>query len=227
MVTDAAAATGDAQLVLVPSVVKNLELWLVCDGASALNAVLAVVCPVPPLAIGSVPVTPVVRGKPVALVNTAADGVPRLGVTSTGLFDRTTATVPVDTATPVPPLVTASVPVTPVVKGKPVALVRTLPAATVPNTGVTSVGDVAKTSAPVPVSSVTAAARLALDGVAKKVATPVPRPLIPVETGRPVALVKIAALGVPRFGVLKAGDVVIATDPLPLIVYSPSTPPLS
>ena len=55
MVTDAAEATGDAQLVLVPSVVKNLELWLVCEGASALNAVLAVVCPVPPLVTASVP----------------------------------------------------------------------------------------------------------------------------------------------------------------------------
>jgi hypothetical protein len=45
----------------------------------------------------------------------------------------------------------------------------------VPSTGVTSVGDVAKTSDPEPVSSVTAAARLEDDGVAKKVATPVPK----------------------------------------------------
>ena len=146
---------------------------------------------------------------------------------SVGLALRTTDPVPVEDVTPVPPLATGRVPVTPVVKGKPVALVRTLPAATVPNTGVTSVGDVAKTSAPVPVSSVTAAARLALDGVAKKVATPVPRPLIPVETGRPVALVSTAADGVPRSGVVKTGDPVSATDPVPLTAYSPSTPPLS
>jgi hypothetical protein len=45
----------------------------------------------------------------------------------------------------------------------------------VPSTGVTSVGDVAKTSEPEPVSSVTAAARLEDDGVARKVATPVPK----------------------------------------------------
>src|SRR5688572_17259395 len=40
--------------------------------------------------------------------------------------------------------------------------------------GVTNVGDVAKTSAPLPVSSVTAAARFALVGVVRNVWTPVP-----------------------------------------------------
>ena len=39
---------------------------------------------VPPLATESVPVTPVVSGKPVALVKTRADGVPRSGVTKVG-----------------------------------------------------------------------------------------------------------------------------------------------
>jgi len=43
------------------------------------------VTPVPPLATGNVPVTPVVIGKPVQLVRTPADGVPMFGVTSTGL----------------------------------------------------------------------------------------------------------------------------------------------
>ena len=47
-----------------------------------------------------------------------------------------------------------------------------LPLATVPSAGVTRVGLVLKTSRPVPVSSVIAARRLALDGVAKKVCTP-------------------------------------------------------
>ena len=59
---------------------------------------------------GRVPVTPVERGKPVALVRTMAVGVPRAGVTSVGLLDRTTEPVPVDVVTPVPPLATASVP---------------------------------------------------------------------------------------------------------------------
>ena len=48
--------------------------------------------------------------------------------------------------------------------------------------GVVSAGEFAKTFAPVPVSSVNAAAKFAEDGVAKKVATFVPRPDTPVET---------------------------------------------
>lgn len=66
---------------------------------------------VPPFAIGSVPVTPVVKGKPVALVNTIAVGVPKAGVTSVGLVDKTTDPVPVLVVTPVPPDATGKVPV--------------------------------------------------------------------------------------------------------------------
>ena len=73
---------------------------------------------------------------------------------------------------PVPPLATGSAPVTPVVSGNPVALVS-VPLDGVPSAGVTKVGLLANTSAPEPVSSVTADARLAELGVAKKVATPV------------------------------------------------------
>jgi hypothetical protein len=58
------------------------------------------------------------------------------------------------------------VPVTPDVKGKPVAFVNT-PELGVPSAGVTSIELFAKTKAPEPVSSVTAAAKLALVGVAK------------------------------------------------------------
>ena len=42
-----------------------------------------------------------------------------------GEADNTTEPVPVEVVTPVPPLATGSVPVTPVDKGSPVALVRT------------------------------------------------------------------------------------------------------
>jgi len=49
------------------------------------------------------------------------------------------------------------------------------------------VGDVPNTSAPLPVSPVTAEARFAELGVPKKVATFAPRPATPVEIGRPVA----------------------------------------
>ena len=53
------------------------------------------VWPVPPFATDRVPVTPVVRGSPVAFVRTKADGVPREGVTSVGEVARTTSPVPV------------------------------------------------------------------------------------------------------------------------------------
>src|SRR3989344_5672484 len=60
------------------------------------------------------------------------------------------------------------------------------------------VGEALNTKFPVPVVPVTADARLAAVGVPRKVATPVPSPEIPVETGRPVALVRVAADGGPR-----------------------------
>ena len=51
-------------------------------------------------------------------------GVPKSGVTKVGEVLKTTEPVPVDVVTPVPPFPTASVPIIPVVKGKPVALVN-------------------------------------------------------------------------------------------------------
>ena len=75
-----------------------------------------------------------------------------------------------------------------------------VPLVGVPRTGVTNVGLVANTKEPDPVSSVTAEAKLALDGVAKKVATPVPNPDTPVDIGKPVALVKVPLDGVPKTG---------------------------
>ena len=80
-----------------------------------------------------------------------------------------------------------------------------LPDDGVPNAGVTSVGEVANTRAPEPVSSVTAEAKLALEGVAKKVATPVPKPEIPVATGSPVQLVSVPEAGVPNTGAVRVG----------------------
>lgn len=60
--------------------------------------------------------------------------------------------VTVKNALAVPPLAVGSMPVTPEVSGKPVAFVR-VPDDGVPSAGVTRVGDVAKTNAPLPVSS--------------------------------------------------------------------------
>jgi hypothetical protein len=115
----------------------------------------------------------------------------------------------------VPPLAVGSVPVTPVVKGKPVRFVAT-PDVGVPNKGVTNVGEVAKTAEPVPVSSVKAERRLAELGVARKVATPLPRPDTPVAIGSPVAFVKVALVGVPRIGVTRVGEVANTADPVPV-----------
>ena len=77
-------------------------------------------------------------------------------------------------------------------------------------------GLVPKTSAPEPVSSVTAAAKLDDEGVARNVATPVPRPEIPVVTGSPVALVNVPDVGVPRIGLTKVGVLAKTTAPVPV-----------
>lgn len=86
------------------------------------------VCPVPPLATGNVPVTPVDNGKPVALVNVAADGVPRFGVVSVGLVLKTTEpAVPVVVYSPTkPPLSYKTRPVVPPVMVD-VPIIRLLP----------------------------------------------------------------------------------------------------
>ena len=91
------------------------------------------------------------------------------------------------------------------VPGSVMVTLFTVVAVAAPNTGVTSVGVLANTSAPVPVSSVTADARFAELGVPKNVATPVPSPDTPVLIGRPVALVKVTLEGVPRAGVTSVG----------------------
>jgi hypothetical protein len=98
-----------------------------------------------------------------------------------------------------------------------------------PNTGVTRVGLVASTTEPVPVSSVRAAARFALDGVPRNVATPVPSavipvpplatgrvPVTPVVKGKPVAFVSTPDAGVPSTGVTKVGDVANTKEPVPV-----------
>jgi hypothetical protein len=109
----------------------------------------------------------------------------------------------------------AAKPETPVEIGRPVQLVR-VPEDGVPNAGVTRVGEVANTNAPVPVSSVTAAIKLADDGVPKKVATPVAKPDTPVEIGSPVQLVRVPEDGVPNAGVTRVGDVANTKAPLPV-----------
>ena len=145
------------------------------------------VMPVPPLATDRVPVMPVVNGRPVQLVKVPELGVPRAGVTNVGEFDSTTFVVPVLVVTPVPPLATGNVPVTPVVKGNPVPLVNTT-ADGVPNAGVVNTGLVDNTTLPVPVEVVTPVPPLATESV----------PVVPATIGNPVALVKVPEDGVPN-----------------------------
>jgi len=64
-------------------------------------------------------------------------------------------------------------------------------------------GLVANTREPVPVSSVHAVRMFVLENVPNIVATLVPRPLTPVEMGKPVQLVNVPLAGVPRIGVVE------------------------
>lgn len=179
-----------------------------------------VVVPVPPFKTGSVPVTPVASGNPVALVRTIEEGVPKAGVINVGLLFNTSEPVPVDVVVPVPPLATGREPTTPVVNGKPVALVSTA-AEGVPSAGVTRVGDVLSTTEPVPVD----------------VVVPVPpfntanTPVTPVDNGKPVALVRTPDDGVPKAGDTSEGVVIVGltantTEPVPVAVVLP-VPPLT
>jgi hypothetical protein len=96
-----------------------------------------------------------------------------------------------------------------------------------PRVGVTRVQEFANTFAPVPVSSVSNAAKFALVGVCRNVAAPVANPLTPVEIGRPVQLVKMPADGVPMFGVIKTGLVSTTNfDPVPVCEVIVVTPEL-
>ena len=82
---------------------------------------LAGLCAVVPTGIVIAPVEAVPTNPDTAKL--VAVATPNTGVTKVGDVLNTMATVPVDEVTPVPPLATGSVPVTPVVIGRPVQLV--------------------------------------------------------------------------------------------------------
>ena len=152
------------------------------------------------------------------LFTLVAVATPKFGVTKVGVSANTSAPDPVSSVTADAKLADDGVakkvatpdpsPETPVEIGKPVQFVS-VPDAGVPRSGVTSdgevkVGAVPKTSAPDPVSSVTADAKLADDGVAKKVPTLAPSPETPVEIGKPVQFVSVPDAGTPSVGVVNA-----------------------
>ncbi len=132
-------------------------------GESASNAAAFVVWPVPPLAIGSAPVTPVDNGKPVAAVKTNVVGVPKFGVVSIGEVNVLFVNVSVPaivakvlvTAGSVmvaePETAGATIVAEPVLGDAPAKATEVAEAT--PKVGVTNVGEVANTNAPEPVSS--------------------------------------------------------------------------
>ena len=105
--------------------------------------------------------------------------------------------------------------------GKPVAFVKLI-AEGVPKLGVTKVGEVAKTKAPVPVSSeitpansaeVVAAIIFNLSVVITKV----------FEVGIVVPFT-LEAVATPKTGVTKVGEVALTTSPLPVVAISSIIP---
>ena len=88
------------------------------------------------------------------------------------------------------------------VNGEVNTILLMLVAVAAPKVGVTKVGLVANTKLPTPVSSVTAARKFALEGVAKNVAIFEPNPATPVDIGNPVQFVKTPAEGVSKLRAL-------------------------
>jgi hypothetical protein len=188
------------------------------------------------------PDTPVEMGRPVQLVRVPEVGVPRRGVTNVGEVANTREPVPVSFVTAEIRLaedgvarnvaMPAARPDTPVEIGRPVQLVN-VPDVGVPSIGVTRVGEVANTLAPEPVSSVRADARLAEEGVARKVATPVPRPVMLPTAGVTVFVVTAvtcplaltvtegATVAEPNVPTLALTVSMVITVPVPDTVISP------
>lgn len=183
------------------------------------------------------PLTPVEIGRPVQLVKVPELGVPNTGVVKLafvidGPEENTTEPLPVSSvkaaakfalegvASHVPTL--APNPDKPLETGKPVQLVN-VPLLGVPNTGVVKLalvidGAEEKTNEPLPVSSVIAAAKFALDGVANHVAMLAPKPLIPVVTGKPVQFVNVPETGVPSAGDVKTPEFILGVVKVALVV---------
>lgn len=157
----AVSVTGNAPDVVnaPPRLMETPPMWPTVVANEPAVFVMSPVC-AGSCAAWSVPTTPVESGSPVAFVNTPDDGVPSAGVTRVGLVSVSPATV--EAVAPrlmvVEPIVTFGLaifalgksPVTPVGNGNPVACVRT-PEDGVPKAGVMRVGDVFKTTLPVPV----------------------------------------------------------------------------
>jgi hypothetical protein len=177
------------------------------------------------------PVTPVDNGSPVALVKVALVGVPSMGVTKVGEVLYTNTPVPVSLL--ITPANCALVVLANCDKGLATFPSNASNVAEISNTGVVPPVDV--TLLVVPLTEVTVPPPA---GVAH---VPSPRqkvellalvpllrfvtgkfPVTPVVNGSPVALVKTAAVGVPRAGVVNVGEVRVG-----LVLYTITPVPLS
>jgi len=162
------------------------------------------------LETGRLPVTPVDNGKPVAFVSVTLVGVPKTGVVSVGLVDKTTLPVPVLVVTPVPPLATARVPVSVIVPdvviGPPLVVRPVVPPATlIEVTGQALAAGVAQVPSPrqnVVDDALVPEFRLATGRL----------PVTPVVSGNPVALVNVTLAGVPSVGVVIVGLVSVRPE---------------
>jgi hypothetical protein len=147
----------------------------------AVKASAAVVDPVPPFSMANLPVIPVLNGNPTALVNVPDAGVPKAGEVKVGdvkvllvnvSVPAKVANVPVTAGNVMvaePETAGATIVAEPVLGDAPAKV--TLVALAAPMVGETKVGDVLKTTEPVPVSLVIAFAKLTLVGVVKNVPT--------------------------------------------------------
>ena len=167
------------------------------------NVVLDADVPLFRLETGRLPVTPVDSGNPVALVSVTLVGVPKTGVTSVGLVDKTTLPVPVLVVTPVPPLATASVParvIVPELVIGPPLVVRPVDPPDTPTDE--TVPELAAGVAHVP----SPRQKVVLDADVPLLRLVTGRlPVTPVVNGRPVALVSTPLAGVPSAGVVIVG----------------------
>ena len=186
---------------------------------------LALVVTVPAVKLAAVPVM---------FVPTRADGVPKAGVTSVGLFDSTLLPVPVEAVTPVPPLATGSVPVTCVVRltfDNAPPSVKSPEEVTVPDREMPLTVPVPPTEVTVPtpgagalmvwLGHVPVIVMLAPDTRAGVAVPEPPRatgkmPVVPPSIGSPVALVNVPLVGVPKMGVTRVGLVAKTAAPLPV-----------
>ena len=205
---------------------------------SAVLALAAVDEAVPPLATGNVPVTPVVKGKPVRFVATPDVGVPSKGVTSVGLVAKTAEPVPVSSVNAPSSCAEVKLPseaafpteVTIPVRLALVTTVAALPTEVTPPVKLALVTTVAAlptdVTPPVKLALVTTVAALPTD-VTPPVKSALVVTLLAVKAvAVPVMFVPTNADGVPRAGVTKVGLFDSTTFVVPVEDVTP-VPPLA